>query len=172
MHVSEIFALFRERYRWHRARLESRRYTPSTFAEYLRRCGAQVGVGCHIAAVDMLVGNEPYLLRIGDNVRIEPDVAFVTHDGAAWVFRHLVADLQVFGPIVLEDNCRIGRGAILCPGIRIGKNSRVAPGSLVITDVPADAEAGGIPARASRLPLRGSGAGLANPPQHLAVPRR
>ncbi|MBS1858489.1 MAG: acyltransferase [Acidobacteria bacterium] len=96
----------------------------------------------------MTSGIEPYLLKIGDGVRIEPEVALMTHDGAAWVFRHLAPDLQVYGPIVLEDNCLIGRGALLGPGIRIGRNSVIAPGSLVISDVPADSVAAGIPARA------------------------
>lgn len=142
-----LFRLLREKYRVRRQRFQKRRYTPYTYAEYLRRCGARVGEGCYIAAFDMDIGIEAYLLKIGNRVRIEREVVFITHDGAAWIFRHLVPDLQVYGPIVIEDNCSIGRGAILCPGIRIGRNSVVEPGSLVISSVPSNSTVRGIPAR-------------------------
>jgi len=143
-----ILDLLRNKYESHRRDFEKRRYTPRTYPEYLRRCGAQVGEDCSIAAMNMDVGIEAYLVKIGNQVEIARDVAFITHDGAAWVFRHLVPDVQVAGPIVLEDNASIGRGAILCPGIRIGRNSVVAPGSLVISDVPPGAFVQGVPARA------------------------
>src|SRR5690349_11778489 len=123
--------------RWRRD-CEKRSYTPETYAEYLRRCGAQVGDGCFIASMDLEVGIEAYLLKIGSRVIIEPEVACLTHDGAAWIFRNQVPDLQVYGPIIIEDECRIGRGAILCPNVRVGRGSTVAPGSLIISNVPPD----------------------------------
>jgi acetyltransferase-like isoleucine patch superfamily enzyme len=99
----------------------------------------------------MEAGIEPYLLKVGDRVVIERGVGCITHDGAAWVFRRLVPDLQVFGPIVLEDDCYIGVGAILCPGIRVGRNAVVMAGALVISDVPPDTAVMGIPARPCSL---------------------
>jgi acetyltransferase-like isoleucine patch superfamily enzyme len=98
--------------------------------------------------MDLEVGIEPYLVSIGDHVRIGRDVGFITHDGAAWVFRDRVPDLQVFGPIVIEDHCVIDRGSILCPGIRIGRNSVVSAGSVVITDIQPNTIVAGVPARA------------------------
>jgi hypothetical protein len=64
-----------------------------------------------------------------------------------WVFRDQCPDLQVFGPIIIEDNCIIGQQAILFPNVRIGRNSIVAAGSVVIADVPPDTLVMGIPAR-------------------------
>jgi acetyltransferase-like isoleucine patch superfamily enzyme len=148
MTFSAAIDLAREKFRSRRNRMRKRKYTPHTVAEHLRSCGAQVGSGCFIASMNLEVGNEAYLLRIGDHVAIEPDVEFNTHDGAAWVFRHHVPDLQVYGPIIIEDNCFIGRGAILCPGIRIGPNSIVEAGAVVITDVPPNTVVAGVPARA------------------------
>jgi serine acetyltransferase len=86
-------------------------------------------------------------VRIGNHVAIAAQVAFITHDGASWVFRDEVPDLQVFGPIVIGDNCCIGLGAILCPNVHIGANSIVAAGSVVLTDVPPNTIVAGVPAR-------------------------
>jgi acetyltransferase-like isoleucine patch superfamily enzyme len=124
---------------------ELRRYTPETIAEYHRRAGAQIGDHCYIIPTSL--GTEPYLVRIGNHVAIAAGVSFITHDGAAWVFRHETPDLQVYGPIVIHDNCFIGAHAILCPNIHIGPNSVVAAGSLVISDVPPDTIVAGVPAR-------------------------
>jgi acetyltransferase-like isoleucine patch superfamily enzyme len=142
-----LWSLARAKWECRRREREKRRYNPSTYAEYLRRCGAQVGDGCFIAAMDMEVGIEAYLLKIGSRVTIEPEVACLTHDGAAWIFRHLVPDLQVYGPITIEDDCSIGRGAILCPNVRVGRGATVAPGSLVISDIPPGSSVAGVPAR-------------------------
>lgn len=128
-----------------RRRLEKRKYTPATRAEYLRKLGATVGEGCSIIPEDF--GSEPYLISIGNHVAIADRVSFVTHDGAAWVFRGEVPDLQVFGPIVIEDNCVIGRDATLFPNVRIGPNSVVGAGSVVISDVPPNTLVMGVPAR-------------------------
>jgi len=128
-----------------RASYERKRYTPTTMAEYLRKQGAQVGEGCYIAPTRL--GTEPYLVKIGDHVAIASGVHFMTHDGATWIFRNEVPELQVFGPIVIEDNCIIGSNATLFPNIRIGANSIVAAGSVVISDVPPNSIVMGVPAR-------------------------
>jgi acetyltransferase-like isoleucine patch superfamily enzyme len=124
---------------------ELRKYTPFTIAEHLRKQGAQVGEGCFIVPTDL--GTEPYLVKVGNHVAIAADVVFGTHDGAAWVFRDTVPDLQVFGPIVIEDNCIIGLRSIIFPNVRIGRNSVVGAGSVVINDVPPNSIVMGVPAR-------------------------
>lgn len=140
-----VFALIREVYHRVSRALDLLSYTPYTIAEHLRKSGAQVGEGCFIVPTDL--GDEAYLVKIGNHVAIASGVTFVTHDGAAWLFRGQIPDLQTFGPIVIEDNCFIGQRAILCPNIRIGPNSVVAAGSVVISDVPPDTLVMGVPAR-------------------------
>lgn len=54
-------------------------------------------------------------------------------------------------PIVIEDNVWIATGAIVLAGVRVGRNSIVAAGAVVIKDVPADSIAMGVPARAKPL---------------------
>jgi acetyltransferase-like isoleucine patch superfamily enzyme len=122
-----------------------RGYDRFTIAEYFREQGAQIGENCSISPTDL--GPEPYLIKIGNHVTVAPGARFITHDGAAWVFRDEIPDLQVFGPIIIEDNCVIGENAVLFPNVRIGRNSIVGAGSVVITDVPPDTIAIGIPAR-------------------------
>jgi len=125
--------------------LEIRKYNSFTIPEYLRRQGAQIGEGCSIH-VNRL-GTEPYLVKIGNHVAIAQGVRFVTHDGGVWLFRDEVPDMQVFGPIIIEDNCVIGENAVLFPNIRIGRNSIIGGGSIVITDIPPNTIAIGVPAR-------------------------
>ena len=120
-------------------------YNRFTIAEYFRKQGAQIGERCSIQVRSL--GAEPYLVKIGNHVTIAGGVKFITHDGAAWVFRQEIENIQVFGPIIIEDNCVIGENAILFPNIRIGPNSIVGAGSVVIADVPPDRIAMGIPAR-------------------------
>ena len=53
-------------------------------------------------------------------------------------------------PITIEDNAWIGGGAILLPGVTIGKGSVVGAGSVVTRDVPQYCVAVGNPCRVIR----------------------
>lgn len=128
-----------------RRRLELAKYDRWTNAEYLRKQGAQIGEGCSI--IPRSLGTEPYLVKIGNRVTVAADVTFMTHDGGAWIFRDEIPDIQVFGTIIIEDNCVVGQAAILCPNIRIGHNSIIGAGSVVISDVPPNTVVMGVPAR-------------------------
>ena len=50
------------------------------------------------------------------------------------------------------DRAKIGAGAIILPGRRVGEDAIVAAGAVVTHDVPDGAEVRGIPARAKALP--------------------
>ncbi|MDP1813237.1 MAG: acyltransferase [Leadbetterella sp.] len=121
------------------------RYNNFTIAEYFREQGAQIGANCIIIPREL--GTEPYLVKIGNHVVINKGVELHTHDGGTWIFREEIPDLRVFGPVIIEDNCLIGNGAIILPNVRIGKNSIVSAGSVVITDVPPNSIVMGVPAR-------------------------
>jgi acetyltransferase-like isoleucine patch superfamily enzyme len=51
-------------------------------------------------------------------------------------------------PIVIGDDVWIGIGAFILKGVTIGDGARIAPGSVVTSDVPARADVAGNPARA------------------------
>ena len=50
-------------------------------------------------------------------------------------------------PIKIEDNVWIGGGAIILPGVTIGRNSVIGAGSVVTRSIPADCVAVGNPCR-------------------------
>ena len=53
-------------------------------------------------------------------------------------------------PITVEDDVWIGGGAILCPGVTIGRESVIGAGSVVTRDIPAGVVAVGNPCRVIR----------------------
>jgi acetyltransferase-like isoleucine patch superfamily enzyme len=122
-----------------------RRYDDFSIAEYFRARGADIGPDCRILVRDL--GPEPYLVRIGRHCTISTNVTFVTHDGGTWVFSDEHPSLQRFGRIHVDDNCFIGTGVILMPGVCIGPNSIIGAGSVVTRNVPADSVYAGVPAR-------------------------
>ena len=50
----------------------------------------------------------------------------------------------------LRRACRVGGGAVLCPGVEVGEEAFVAAGAVVTRDVPARAVVMGVPARVLR----------------------
>ncbi len=125
----------------------------SRFPEYLRKKGVKIGEACEIYKTSSF-GSEPYLIELGNQVRVNSGVVFVTHDGGYWVLRDSRSgygtefeDADKFGRIVVKDNVHIGTNAIIMPGVTIGQNSIVACGAVVTHDVPPNSVWGGIPAR-------------------------
>lgn len=55
--------------------------------------------------------------------------------------------LELARPIVVEDDVWIGGGAIVLPGVRIGRGTTIGAGSVVTRDVPAGVLAVGNPCR-------------------------
>lgn len=58
---------------------------------------------------------------------------------------------ESFGkPVHIGDDCWIGGGVIICPGVSIGPCSVIGAGAVVTRDIPADSLAVGNPARVIR----------------------
>ena len=117
---------------------------------YYRRQGVTIGERCEIRGAKF--SSEPYLITIGDHVRINSGVEFVTHDGGAWVLRDFSQidnreNITLFGPMTIGDNVHIGSNAILMPNVRIGKNCIIGCGAIVTHDIPDNSIAVGVPAR-------------------------
>lgn len=53
-------------------------------------------------------------------------------------------------PVEIGDNCWIGAGVTICPGVSIGENSVIGAGSVVVHDIPADSVAAGNPCKVIR----------------------
>lgn len=144
--LKSLFNIARNAVHRVKERVELNAYDTRTIAAYFRKQGAQVGEGCVI--IPTWLGTEPYLIKIGNRVSIAKGVMFITHDGGAAVLRDEIPDMQVFGPIVIEDNCVIGQNVTIFGNVRIGANSIIGAGSVVIGDIAPNTVAMGIPARA------------------------
>ncbi len=104
----------------------------------LRRIwGMDIGAGARISLKARLDKTNPRGIHIGADTGIGPDAVILTHDFVAskhtdtWIGR----------------NCHIGAQAIVTAGVRIGDSCIVAPGSVVMRDVPSGCLVAGNPAR-------------------------
>jgi acetyltransferase-like isoleucine patch superfamily enzyme len=66
-------------------------------------------------------------------------------------------------PVVVEDNVWVGYGSVIMPGVTIGKNSVVAVGSVVTSDIPPNTMALGNPARKFPLAQKDTATSLSRP---------
>jgi acetyltransferase-like isoleucine patch superfamily enzyme len=121
------------------------------------REGARIGAGCIISRGVTLNFN----VRIGDGTKVM-DATHLTGDmiigarcfiapGVMTANDPAIGSLaydpdRVRGPII-EDDVAVGVGAILLPGIRIGRGAVIAAGAVVTKDVPAGARVMGVPGR-------------------------
>ena len=109
---------------------------------------------------NIYIGDEVYLnvlcaildcneVHIGHHVMIGPHVQIYTaaHDLRA---ETRIQGWEVAKPIKIEENVWIGGGAILLPGVTIGRNAVVGAGAVVTRDVAANMVVAGNPARVIR----------------------
>ena len=120
--------------------------------DHYRSLGVKIGKDvCLVSPISPVIfSSEPYLVSIGDNTTISFDVAFVTHDAATRVIRHLPdgnPETVVYGPISVGRNCFIGCRSTILPNVTIGDNSIIGAGSIVNRSIPANSVAAGNPCR-------------------------
>lgn len=87
------------------------------------------------------------IITIGKKVMFGPTVNIAT------VGHPIQPDMRKYmyaAPVTIEDNCWIGAGVTICPGVTIGENSVIGAGSVVIHDIPANSIAVGNPCRVVR----------------------
>lgn len=72
---------------------------------------------------------EPYLINIGNNVTVSTNVTFVTHDNSIKLLYPEKSD--VFGKIVIGNNCFVGENVTILYGVTLADNIIVAAGSVV-----------------------------------------
>lgn len=129
-------------------KIKLRTASPTQRAALLKRDGLKIGKGCEVYP-GVTFGTEPYLISIGNYVRITADVKFITHDGGVWVLRHLKnePDLDKFGPIHIGNNVMIGTGAIIMPNTTIGNNCIVGAGAVITRNIPDNSVVVGVPGK-------------------------
>lgn len=103
---------------------------------YYRLAGAKLGKGVQINTINL---NDPSAVTIGDNVVI---------GGRSVINGHLVEKGQlILARVHLENNCLIGAGSTIQPGVRVGAGAVIATNGLVgkWKEIPAGEVWGGLP---------------------------
>ena len=117
-----------------------------TDEEYARKLGVIIGENCWISTRNF--PSEPYLITIGNYVRIAPKVQFFSHD-AIWTIRNKYSDksFDYFGRITVGDYTCIGTGSLIMAGVHIGSNVIIGAGSIVTKSIPDNCMVAGNPAK-------------------------
>lgn len=114
------------------------------FPPFYTDCGINLHIGKRVFINSCCCFQDQGGIYIADDVQIGHGVKLVTlNHGKAPQDRTTVYP----EPINIEENVWIGSGAIVLPGVRIGKNAIVGAGSVVTKDVPEGAVVAGNPAR-------------------------
>ena len=118
--------------------------------------GARLGADCNICD-HVLIENDVVLgdrvtvksgvqlwdgIRVGDDVFIGPNATFANDR-----FPRSKQYPEAFLETTIADGASIGAGAVILPGVRIGRSAMIGAGAVVTKDVPANAVVVGNPAR-------------------------
>lgn len=131
--------------------------SPEVRRKALIALGGQVSESCHLNQGIRIVIDYPSTsnIEIGQRVAVAPNVQFICNSGPhpksqllniQYVKDNLVKDKK----ICIGDDVWVGAGAIILPGVNIGKCSIIGAGALVINDVPEFSVVAGIPAKVIR----------------------
>lgn len=105
--------------------------------------GLKIGKNVHVFDGVFLDPSHCFLISIGDNCTIAPNVRLIAHDASTKTFLGIVK----IGMIKIQNNCFLGDSVIVLPGVTIGPNVIIGAGSVVTRDIPPDSVATGNPAK-------------------------
>jgi len=135
-------------------------------------CGLLARAGKHLRVAEQVMINNPRNVSVGDNCYIGTGAQFYPWNAAITIgsnvliaagvrmitrkhgFSNLSHPMARQGytnaPIVVEDDVWIGFGAVILPGVTIGRGSIVGSNAVVTRDVEPYTIVGGVPARLIR----------------------
>lgn len=121
---------------------------------FLAESGLFAGFGKNCYWCSRTIPEEPYMVRLHNNVVISANVNFITHDIINDMLARKIGAAPgeqlseyYMGTIEIFDNVAIGSDSTILYNTRIGPNAIVAAGSVVVKDVPEGSIVGGNPAR-------------------------
>lgn len=121
-----------------------------SYIHYLRKTGVRIGERTVIFSPRsvMIDPTRPWMIEIGDDVKITHGVIILTH-GFDWsVLKGVYGDvLGSSGKVTIGNNVFIGMNSIILKGVTIGNNVIIGAGSIVNKDIPDNCVAAGNPAR-------------------------
>lgn len=127
-----------------------------TLINYLKKHGADIGVNVKVYAPNktLIDKQNPYLLKIGNHVRITEGVKILTHDYSWSVLKCYSSEniapgavLGSQGPVEIGNNVFIGMNSVITCGVKIGNNVIIGAGSVVTKDCESDSVYAGVPAK-------------------------
>ncbi len=105
-----------------------------------------IGEDTFIGHEVMIIGANKTTVKIGAHCDISTRVVIVTGTHEIDPIGLHTAGKGVGKDVIIEDGVWVGINATILPGVRIGKKSIVAAGSVVINDVPSNVVVAGNPA--------------------------
>ncbi|MBT1169953.1 MULTISPECIES: acyltransferase [Bifidobacterium] len=119
-----------------------RKLTKLRIKRWIRQ-GATIGTNFQLERGSFLDSSFPWLITIGDNVTLAPDVLVLCHDGST---KKAIGYSKV-GTVVIGNNVFIGAKSIILPNTTIGSNVVIGAGSIVGGVIPSNTVVAGAPAR-------------------------
>jgi maltose O-acetyltransferase len=113
---------------------------------YLNRLivrGLKMGENVEIIDTFFFDPSHCYLISIGSNCTICPNVRLIAHDAST---KKMLGYTKI-GRIDIKENCFLGDSVIVLPGVTIGPNSIVGAGAVVTHHIPPGSVVSGNPAK-------------------------
>lgn len=130
--------------------IQGKRYSSQTYVEYLRNIGVSIGedVTIYVPTKTLIDEQYPWMITIGNHVRITEGVKILTHDYSWSVLKNYSgAIFGASGTVNIGDNVFIGMNAIIERNVNIGNNVVVGAGSVVTKDCESNSVYAGVPAK-------------------------
>ena len=119
------------------------KYKRDNYIDGLVRNGLKLGKNVEIIETFFFDPSHCFLISIGDNSTICPNVRLIAHDAST---KKYIGYTKI-GKIDIGKNCFIGDSVIVLPNVTIGANSIIGAGSIVTLDIAPNSVAIGNPAR-------------------------
>lgn len=126
------------------------RATSESYFEFLREKGAKIGCGCTLYSPDTtnIDIQFPWMLEIGDEVRITKGVTILNHDYSWSVWKYMTGEIVGgVGGVKIGNNVFIGMNATILMNTEIGDNVIIGANSLVSGKVESNSVYAGNPAK-------------------------
>ena len=117
-------------------------YKKFKYLEMLKKNGLQLGRNVTIVDTFFFDPAHCFLISIGDNCTIAPNVRILAHDAST---KHYLGYSKI-ACVTIGADCFLGDSAIIMPGVTIGESTVIGAGSVVTKNIPARSVAVGIPA--------------------------
>lgn len=124
-----------------------------SYIKYLRNKGVLIGndVTIYVPSKTLIDEQYPWMISIGNHVRITEGVKVLTHDYSWSVLKGLKNDggaiLGASGFVTIGNNVFIGMNTVITRNVTIGDNVIIGAGSIVTEDCEANSVYAGNPAK-------------------------